>query len=165
MTPSRGIRRPKGTALRYLREHMNDETDECMLWPFSTDKDGYGYVWFPGEKNYRRVTVLACEHRHGPMPQSGMVAAHGQCHDIHCWNPRHLTWKTHYQNAQDRLRDGTGLHGEANHQAVLTAAAVTEIRSIYAAGGVTQTQLADRYGISSKTVSKLIRRERWKHLP
>lgn len=165
MTKSRGIRTRRGEAEEYFRLHLNDEPrDGCKLWPYNTDKDGYGYVWIQGSGRYSRVTVLACEFRWGPMPQPGMVAAHGPCESVLCWEGAHLSWKTHKQNAADRFRDGTDLSGERNPVAKLTSENVMEIRRIYALGGVTQSDLAGAFGVGSQTISKIVTGARWRHL-
>jgi len=164
MTKSRGVRTPRGTAMRYFEAHIHDQTDDCMIWPYAADKDGYGYLWRPGAGRYTRVGVLACTYRNGPMPRPGMVAAHGTCHDVRCWNPRHLTWKTHYENAQDRKRDGTTLHGEANHRAKLTEELVLQIRALHREGN-SQTEIGRRIGVTSKLVNSIVLRRRWAHLP
>ena len=55
--------------------------------------------------------------------------------------------------------------GERVNTAKLTAAQVTEIRTRYAAGGVTLKQLAVDYGVNRDTIGKIVRRETWTHLP
>lgn len=52
--------------------------------------------------------------------------------------------------------------GERHYAARLTAAAVREIRAQYAVGGVTQAELAARYGVASSTVSMMLRGATWK---
>lgn len=55
--------------------------------------------------------------------------------------------------------------GERVNTAKLTAAQVTEIRTRYAAGGVTQKQLAVEYDVTHGTLGKIVRYEAWTHLP
>lgn len=163
MTKSRGIRIRRGTALAFYEEHRDDVTDECMIWPYSQDKDGYGYVWIPGKGHYTRVTVLACITHNGPMPAPGMVAAHGECHNVLCWNGKHLMWKTHAENAVDRYRDGTALVGETNPRSKLTTDAVLDIRA-QAAAGEPRKVLALEHGVGVKAIDKIINRQRWGHI-
>lgn len=54
--------------------------------------------------------------------------------------------------------------GARNPNNKLTDAAVGEIRRAYALGRVTQTQLAEKYGVSQKLVSDVVRREIWQHV-
>jgi len=77
-------------------------------------------------------------------------------------NPRHLRWATHRENEADKVRHGTLRKGEAVHAAKLSAAEVAEIRTIYAAGGVTQSDLATRFGTSPGNVSRIIRNAEWR---
>jgi Mor family transcriptional regulator len=46
----------------------------------------------------------------------------------------------------------------------LTARQVREIRLLYAAGGVTYSDLAMDYNVSSRQVGQIIRRKTWKHI-
>lgn len=52
-------------------------------------------------------------------------------------------------------------HGERNPAAKLTAGEVREARVAYAAGGVRQQDLAQRLGVSHRTVSAFIRGKTW----
>lgn len=54
--------------------------------------------------------------------------------------------------------------GERRGSARLTEDAVRVMRSRYTAGGVTLRQLAAEYQISPGTVSKIVRREKWRHV-
>lgn len=94
----------QGKAQRYFNEHIHDETDECLIWPFAKTGRGHGQVWMDGRSRY--VHALACEMAHGPRP-IGMIAVHGPCANPACFNPRHVSWGTHQQNnVADRIRDG-----------------------------------------------------------
>lgn len=147
--------------LDYFREHLYDQTDECMLWPYAAAR-GYGQVWLDGRA--QAVHVLACIAHHGPRPP-GMEAAHGPCHNPRCWNGRHLSWRTTAQNhGEDRLRDGTHPRGEGNPKAKLTADDVRAIRAEYARGGVSLRDLGARYGIYFTTVGAIVRRQKWAHI-
>jgi DNA-binding XRE family transcriptional regulator len=54
--------------------------------------------------------------------------------------------------------------GVRHGQAKLTDQQVREIRNRYAAGEVTQRELATDYGISRETVGTIIRRKNWAHI-
>jgi DNA-binding transcriptional regulator LsrR (DeoR family) len=68
-------------------------------------------------------------------------------------------------NARDRDAKGRGgaCRGEANPNAKLTAGTVRAIRAAYASGR-TQVSVAAEFGIRQTDVSKLVRRESWKHV-
>jgi DNA invertase Pin-like site-specific DNA recombinase len=54
--------------------------------------------------------------------------------------------------------------GTASGNAKLTEEIVREMRTRYAAGGVTQQALSDEYGINRGTISEIINRKLWKHV-
>lgn len=55
--------------------------------------------------------------------------------------------------------------GQDNGNSVLTAEAVYEIRKLFDQGKLSHDAIALRYHCSPKTVSKVGRRQSWKHLP
>lgn len=83
----------------YFDDHVGIETDECILWPFGVDKDGYGVL-----PVNRRVHRVACELAHGSRP-GGMEVGHS-CHNPGCFNSRHLSWLTHLENEQAKTAAG-----------------------------------------------------------
>lgn len=56
------------------------------------------------------------------------------------------------------------MRGENHKGTKLTDAKITEMRAIYANGGVCQYSLASQFGISQSLVSQIVRRKIWKHL-
>lgn len=52
--------------------------------------------------------------------------------------------------------------GERNRNAKVTNQQAQEIREIYKAGGVTQTELADRYGLTQGNVSQIVNEKAYK---
>jgi hypothetical protein len=151
----------RGEALAYYLAHVDDDTDQCLLWPFSV-RSGYGQLTINGHKY--GVHILACEQHYGPMPRPGMFAIHAPviCHNKHCFNWRHLRWGAPSENSADMTLDGTTTVGERSGRAKLTWAQVFELRALYAAGGVSQRALAARYGVTLSVVNLIIRQLRWK---
>ena len=92
-----------------------------------------------------------------------MVIMHS-CDTPVCVNPDHLSLGTNAENAADASRKGRRLPGSLNHQAKLTEDQVREMRLLYAAGGVSQAQLAQQYGVSHALVSFIVTRRAWKHI-
>lgn len=76
---------------------------------------------------------------------------------------QNLEWCTQAENIADKHVHGTAVVGEQHHNARLRAADVAAIREAYESG-VKQTDLARRYNISQAVVSKVVRREAWKHI-
>jgi hypothetical protein len=77
--------------------------------------------------------------------------------------------ETKKQFGEDAL-EATGMkehlmYGEKHWGAKLTGAQVTEIRTKYFAGGITQEQLAKEYTTPLSTIKSIIGRKTWKHLP
>jgi len=138
------------------------ETDDCVIWPHTKTVNGHGVLRADGQRRW--VSRLVLERRVGPRP-AGALALHGPCHQPACMNYRHLRWGTKAENAADRLRDGTHQLGSRNHHARLTEQAVLEIRRRYAAGGVLHRELAAEFGVRINTITQILNRQRWAHVP
>lgn len=91
----------------------------------------------------------------GPRPE-GMEVAHGDG-DKQNNAFRNLRYATPLENGDDRRKHGTSGAGEANSRAVLSNAAVEQLR---ATRGLTQTELGEQHGISQAHVSRLLNRRR-----
>jgi hypothetical protein len=144
------------------------DTDSCVPWPYAVNSSGYPQIVIGGRQV--GAHTVACAHLNGPRPD-GMQAAHS-CHNQWCVNPRHLRWATPAENGADRRsRDETATPPTRFHCASvgrssdertlpangrLNAAQIADLCAVYFAGGVTQQQLADEYGISQATVSRYL---------
>jgi uncharacterized membrane protein len=64
-----------------------------------------------------------------------------------------------------RIVGGKGSRNGAGRLTKLNAEDVTAIRAAYAAGGVRQRELAERYGVSDVTICRIISRKMWAHVP
>jgi hypothetical protein len=58
-------------------------------------------------------------------------------------------------------RPGVDRSGENNGSAKITRAQAEEIRSLWAAGGLTQGQIGSRYGMTKGAVQAIITRRTW----
>jgi hypothetical protein len=156
-----------------------DKSGECWEWTAARMKTGYGRlaVFTERGKTQGLAHRVAYELTYGPIPP-GMVICH-RCDNPACVRPDHLFADTQTANMRDMTakgrrargeRQGLRLHpecaarGERVASAKLTAEQVREIRHRYAAGEVTQKQIARQYGVSQSGVSLLIRRVRWRHV-
>src|SRR5690606_37742148 len=120
-------RRNRGETIAWIVQHITYQGDDCLLWPFSRERDGYGtkvQYCGVGFKAHRVMCILA----HGNPPRGKPFAAH-ECGNGHlgCINPRHLAWKSPKQNTHDRFVHGTMFFGEEVPASVLTEQAVLEI--------------------------------------
>ena len=75
-----------------------------------------------------------------------------------------LAWGSRQENRRDRVAHGTDNHGSENGMAKLTEDDAREIRRLYAAGGVTQRELAEMFGITQTNVWYIVHRRAWKHV-
>ena len=88
-----------------------------------------------------------------PGREVGLEVAHnnGNRQDNRAEN---LRWTTRKDNHADRKKHGTW--GRK-----LTSEEVKEIRTIYGAGGITQSDLGRQFGVTQATVSKIVRGDTW----
>ncbi|MDQ3540762.1 MAG: hypothetical protein M3440_08755 [Chloroflexota bacterium] len=92
------------------------------------------------------------------------------CHDCptgdnpSCVNPLHLFLGTNADNHEDKMAKGRQARGERIATAKMTADQVIVARFKFATGNVSRAALAREYGISERTMGKLLRRECWKHV-
>lgn len=83
--------------------------------------------------------------------------------------PDNLELVTHQQNAQHshthlapKKKDQ---RGEKNSSAAVTETQVLEIRSIWRASALSQREIAAKFNITQSTVSAIVLRKSWAHLP
>ena len=139
---------------KMLKEHGDSE--ECLLWPRSLDRHGYGRIEWPDgpEKRVHRVALIITTETRGE------VTRH-TCRNRHCFNPKHLEWGTPKDNAMDRFRDGTTQKGEKNGGGgKLKNQQALEIFHDCR----TQSVIAAEYGISTSLVSAIKCRRVWTHI-
>lgn len=95
----------------------------------------------------------------GPCP-SGQIVCHrdGNRQNNRVGNLRH---DTPAANSADMAEHGTLLLGTKNHLAKLTD---DDVRAIRSAAGMSQRQLAARYGVSRPAIGFVISRKTWRHI-
>jgi len=152
---------PPGNSLREFVRLAGLETDDHVVWPYA--KSGQRqYGLFYDEHGRKRYCHREALRRRVPQPDEfRRYVLHGLGCPSACLNYRHLRWGTMHDNNMDKHRDGTATAGERSPMARLTEVVVAEIRSRYAAGGVTQRQLADEYGVTVMTVNRAVRGQSW----
>lgn len=120
----------------------------------------------------KRVSCLAHRlvwtHFYGPIPPAMQINhINGNKMDNRPENLELATASENIRHAVRVLKVGRTARqaGQMNHAAKLTDAQVEAIRAIYAAGSYTQAAIAKRFGVSHKTVSKVVRGDRRKEQP
>lgn len=92
-----------------------------------------------------------------------MVVCH-RCDNRLCVRPDHLFLGTQQDNVDDMVRKGRIACGTRQPAAKLTDQDACDIRSLYAAGGFTLQELADKYGVCMQNVGFIVQRKTWKHV-
>jgi len=137
----------------------------CWVWTGATNPSGYGQITRRGH----RIAAhrFSYELSHGPVPPSLDVLHH--CDNPPCVNPAHLFLGTHSDNmldmARKRRRVWVSPRGTQNSMARLTDDDVRAIRLGYETGQEYMSEIARRFGVSKTTISRLIQRRTWSHVP
>jgi hypothetical protein len=140
-------------------------SDACWPWTGGRDYDGYGIFWdgtytAPGRGRSVRSTRWGFEQLIGPIPE-GHGVLH-TCDSPPCQNPVHWFTGTNGQNNSDRAskRRSNPQRGVAHVSAKLTDLDVLRIRASRMSGA----DLAERYGVTPSTISKIVNRKVWTHI-
>lgn len=142
---------------------VDTSSGECWLWTASKNSKGYG--------SYKLNGNLVLAHRYsweffnGTIPK-GIFVLH-KCDVRNCVNPKHLFIGTNRDNAIDMINKGRGYtpRGEKHGMSQLTQVHVDEIRKSYqryTKGTFSQGWLAQKYGVSQQTVSRIVNNKAWK---
>lgn len=149
--------RGRGKGLAVVAEALASDTDDCIEWPMYRMRNGYGQIGlYAGMALAHRYV---CEQAHGPQPPDKPHAAH-RCGVKACINPRHIRWASAVENDQDKHVHGTWwsrVNGKLDPEKVL------HLRAQHAAGA-TAREIATSSGVPLSTVSKVVRRETWRHV-
>lgn len=143
-------------AQKWVVGAVSHKGDDCLLWPFYQE-GGYGYTSF--KRKHVRAHVAVCEGYHGPKPTQKHEASH-ECGNSLCCNPRHLSWKTHKENIQDKLRHGTLPVGSKHHAAKLDEDDVRQIRSLR--GSITRNEMTSKFGVNRSTIDNVLDGRTWR---
>jgi hypothetical protein len=128
--------------------------DDCWPWIGGSHGNGYGRLFLgPGSRERVYAHRAAWIVTHGPIPVE-MLVCH-RCDNPPCCNPGHLFLGTPEDNTQDGISKKRVLVGAKNGHFKLSDEDVSTIRRLYAAGGVTQSGLARRFGVRSSYISTL----------
>ncbi len=134
----------------------------CLLWPRTTNRGGYAMAL--DGKHPRSVHRLAFEIAVGPIPDGCDICHH--CDKPPCFRPIHLFAGTENENIQDSIAKGRFRRalGENHGNAKLDNDSILAIRRLYAAGGITQRALAQRFDTKQSVIWAILARTAWKHV-
>lgn len=125
--------------------------DECWLWTGAQNARNRGHVRLgTAEEGFAKAPRVAFFLCHGYWPrQANHLPV--DCHNMHCCNPLHIYDGSQAENMADRAADGTPRWRKVpvdQHRDILTR---------YEAGGVSQRELGDAYGLSQTRISQIVR--------
>ena len=164
-----------------LPEH-HPELGPCWLWTAATTELGYGWYRLTRKREVRQAHRYAYERTCGPIPPDRFVCHH--CDRPGCVNPTHLWLGTAGMNNYDKIIKGRAVNppaprgdehrfrknpesvprGSKHASATITEETVLRILETYAAGGITQAEIAAMFDTNEEFIGKIVRRERWKHV-
>lgn len=131
----------------------------CWIFLGALDKWGYGDVGYRGK--HVQAHRLAWRLLRGEPGDKDVLHT---CNNPPCCNPEHLYLGDDFDNARDRIAAGA-------FHAKLTPDNVRDIRLELAKYGPckklpngTLQPLADKYGVTDKTICEIYRRKKWKHV-
>jgi DNA-binding XRE family transcriptional regulator len=139
-----------------------DASNPSGCWPWigkSKGSGGYGrtsilHVAYPSHR-------VAYELTNGPIPD-GLIVRH-TCDNPPCVNPAHLILGSHKDNARDAIERGRRPRGSQASCVKLTEGQVREIRELRSQG-LSQYELARRFGVHRSTIKDIDSRRSWAHL-
>ena len=140
-----------------LDEYSVRAPSGCLEWQRSTNLQGYGHLKVHGR--LRLAHRARWELVNGPIPDGLFVLHH--CDNPPCNEIAHLWLGTKTDNMADKVRRRRLRNGRT---LMLNDETVLAIRRDWAAGGVTQPALAERYGTSRAVVGMLVSGHTYRHL-
>lgn len=160
-----------GDAARFAK-HLDRSggASACWVWLGATDPKGYGRFHVSrGRGSSALAHRVAFEMAHGYLP---VVVCH-RCDNPPCCNPAHLFGGTRADNNRDMSSKGRhwlqvnpsrAVRGAEHGHAKLTDAAVRAIRAEYSTNGTPQRKIAQDFGVSQRTISKVVNVIGWRHV-
>lgn len=154
---------PKPVSQRLAARSNYVPESGCVEWTGPVGDGGYGRFRHtePSGATHHQAHRVAWVIVHGSIPD-GMFVCHS-CDNRVCVNVAHLFLGTHADNMADMVAKGRAHPGERHGMAKLTEA---QARTILArrAAGVPAAALAFEYGVSKRTVERLVAGDNWSHL-
>lgn len=149
-----------GEATKFLFSALSHNSDECLLWEYARNNNGYGIVRVPGYTTTLPHRIV-CMIVHGLPPTGKHQAAH-TCGNGHngCINYRHLVWKTATENSEDKKLHGTYQWGETHPNSKLKYEQAYYIKH----SQEPRSTLAKMFNTSVENVRDIQNGRRWRNL-
>ena len=130
----------------------------CWLWNNCRDGE-YPKFWLAPK--HVKASHYAWQRANGRSLRPGEQILH-HCDTPRCVNPAHLFVGDASANMRDRsLKGRFDIRGTKNGRAIVNEQIADEMRRAYRAGGVSQSDLAQKFGVGQTTVSAIVRGARW----
>jgi len=129
---------------------------KCWLWLGSVSDQGYGRFNAAG----KRYQVRRYAWQEKGKPDLGALTVSTRCRNKLC--VRHLNLKSRAEIMASVPRRWAS--GEDSHLARVSSKQVLLIRKLYTKGNVTQSALAERFGMSTSNIKRILARRSWKHI-
>lgn len=159
----------KSVESRFWSKVEISDRDTCWNWTGAVDTPGYGAFKIDGKKVSSHVVAFMLTYGEIPV---GKEVCHVCAGNKLCCNPRHLYAGTRRDNVMDALLAGTFFRidrcekkarGEMSGRAKLSNSNVIKIREMLSSG-IPQRKIAELFGVSQKTISRINTRENWSTL-
>jgi hypothetical protein len=134
--------------------------DACHPWTAARNKAGYGLFCHDGETLAGR---WAYKHYVGQL-EDGEHIRH-TCDNPPCQNRRHWLTGSNYDNQMDKVERNRQYRptGTKNPKAVLDWETVERIRAESTGARGEQIRLAEKYGVTNRNISEILRNKTWKN--
>lgn len=135
-----------------------NKTNKCWEWTGTKNKK-YGLFWLNG--SMKRAHRVSYEMHCGPITDVDCVLH--SCDNPSCVNPQHLFLGSQLDNMQDMIKKGRAnkVYGENHPATELSDIDAWLIKNI---DGVKQQVIADWFGTTQNTVSRIRNGKTWKHI-
>lgn len=146
-------------------EHGETCKNCCWPWQRTLDRHGYGrsrYEYYGLVETYTHRIAWVIHHQM-IIPEDRLVAH--TCHTRSCCNHHHLTLCTysHVMTIQKAKRRQRQEQGRRVGNEKLEPEQVHEVIAM-AARGLTQAEIAKKFGLSQPTISHIVSGKTWRHL-
>ena len=155
---------PKLAERFWLAVDDNGDEEACWTWTKAHNQTGYGIFSFGLPSKFiaaHKASFILSEP--GVIVEEGMVCHHTCDGGPGCVNFRHIRLMDNHSTHMTNNPDHHPSRGESHHRALITEMQVVEIRALHGAG-VSQTEIAKRYGIAPPTVHQIVHRTTWQHV-